>query len=123
MRKNMRRHISFSSTCFCHYRKHTNNDSKIYPPASSAFSQQHFHDLYLNGTSTKFVIRQIDVNCCLVQSLNMLPFHIRPERLKMTCYNFIANFSRCYFKTGKLCLLFLFHMYLIEIILVSYFEN
>ena len=35
----------------------------------------------------------------------MLPFHISPERLKLTYNSLISNFSRYYFKTGTLCLL------------------
>ena len=39
------------------------------------------HHYYL--TSTKSVIFQIDANCSPLQSLNMLPFHIRVESLKL----------------------------------------
>ena len=39
------------------------------------------HCYYL--ISTIFVIWQIDANCSPFQSLNMLPFHIRLERLKL----------------------------------------
>ena len=46
-------------------------------------------------------------NCSPLQSLNMLPFHIRLESLKLTYNSLIPNFSRYYFKTGKHCLLFL----------------
>ena len=44
MGKKLRRHISFSSTCSCHYRKHPKNDNNICPQAFSACSQQHFYD-------------------------------------------------------------------------------
>ena len=63
------------------------------------------HYYYL--TSTKSVIFQIDTNCSPSQSLNMLPFHISQERFKLIYYSLIANFSKYFFKTGTLCLLFL----------------
>ena len=50
---------------------------------------------------------QIDANCSLFKSLNMLPFHIRLERLKLIYYGLILNFSNFYFKTATLFLLFL----------------
>ena len=37
----------------------------------------------------------------------MLPFYIRLERLKLTYYSLISNFSKYYFKTGILCSHFL----------------
>ena len=58
-------------------------------------------------TSTRSVICQIEVNCSPLQSLNMLPFYIRPERLKMTYYSVIQKFCRYYFDTDTPCLLFL----------------
>ena len=57
--------------------------------------------------STKSVNCQIDANCSPFQSLNMLPFHIRLERWKLTYYSLISNFSKYYFKTGTFYLLFL----------------
>ena len=46
--KELWRHICFCySTCFCYYRKHPNNDNKIYPLPSYACFQQHFHDWFL----------------------------------------------------------------------------
>ena len=130
MGKKLRRHISFSSTCFCHYRKHTNNDL----PAStfcllpsvpswlilSTYVQFRSEGTWINTTtvlvaSNKSVIYQIDANCPPFQSLNMLPFHIRPERLKLTHYSLISKFSRCYFKASTLSLSF----YHVE----KYYEN
>ena len=94
------------------------------PLASSAYFQQNVHDWFLvprynSGqnkhdwtllllTSTKSVICQKDVNCSKFYSPNWLLFHIRAERLKLTYYSLISNFSRYYFKTGTLCLFFLF---------------
>ena len=44
MGKKLWRHMSFSSTCFCYYMKHPNNNNKICPLRSSACFQQRFHD-------------------------------------------------------------------------------
>ena len=107
--------ISFSSTCFCYYRKHPNNDvtrfihhdllissNSIFMTDSQYLSiiqvwwNLNEHQYYL--TSTNSVICQIDVNCPPFQLLTMLPFHIY--------YSLISHFSRCYFKTDTLCLLF-----------------
>ena len=109
-------HISFSSTCFCYYRKHPNNDNKICSLLCSTCFKQHFHDcfLYLGTiqiwgnfiwhchylTWTKSVICQIDPNCSPFQSLNMLSFHIRHERLKVIYNGLISHFFKYYFKTG-----------------------
>ena len=43
-------------------------------------------------TSTKTVIRQLDGNYFPFQSLNILPFHIRPKRLKLIYYSLILSF-------------------------------
>ena len=82
------------------------------------------HCYYL--TLTKYVICQIDPNCSRFQSLNMLPFHMRLERLKLTYYCLISNLSVYYFKAFPLFLYI--HMYLplynlMVIILVSYFKK
>ena len=123
MGKKLRRHISFFCTYSCHYRKYTNNDNKICPLTSSTCFQQHFHDEFpelrcnsnlkklewsaVSLTSTKSVICQIFVNCSPFQLLNMPPFNIGPERLKLTYETLIINFSRYYFKIGTFCVLFL----------------
>ena len=86
-----------------HTNKHTNEDNKICPVASFTCFQQHSHDRllalrYNSGmkklewthlllTWTKSLICQIDANCSPFQSLDMLPFHIRPARLKLTYYS------------------------------------
>lgn len=49
---------------------------------------------------------EIEANCSQFQSLNVLPFYIRLERLKLTGYSLISVFSRYFFTTGKLCFLF-----------------
>ena len=58
------------------------------------------HCYYL--TLTEFAICQIDTNCSPFQWLNLLPFHIRLERLKLTYYSLVSNFPRYFFKTGTL---------------------
>ena len=50
MGKKLGRHISFSSTCSCHYRNHTNNDNKICPLASSASNSTFMTDSHYLGT-------------------------------------------------------------------------
>ena len=76
--KKLWRYISFSSTCFCYYRKHPIDGNKICPLPSSACFQQHFmtDSLYLSTikiwrnlkehfyylSSTKSMICQIDAN-------------------------------------------------------------
>ena len=113
MGKKLWRHISFSSTCFCNYRKHSNNDKKICPLLSFVTDSSYLgtiqiwwnlNEHYFHLTSTKSLICQIDANCSPFQSLNMLPFHIRFERLKLTYYSFISKFSRYSLKTAIFCL-------------------
>ena len=102
-----------------------NNDNKTCPLPSSACFHQQFHDwfsalrynldlskfewtLLLFNFSTASVIWQIGANCSPFQSLSMLPFHIRFRTLKTNLLGLISNFSKYYFKTGTVCLLFLF---------------
>ena len=61
------------------------------------------HHYYL--TSTKSVICQKNVNCSPFQVINILPFHIKVEPLKLIYYNLISGFSKYYFKTDTICLL------------------
>ena len=49
-------------------------------------------------TSTKSVICQIDANCSPFQALNMLPFHMRLERLKIIYHSLISISLKYYFK-------------------------
>ena len=58
-------------------------------------------------TLPKSVTCQIDANCSPFQSLNIFPFHIRLERLKLIYYSLISNLSKYYFKTCTLCFFFL----------------
>ena len=137
MGKNLWTLISISSKSFCYYRKHPSNDNKICLLLKIMTDSQylvtiqiwwnlneHFYCL----TSTKSVICQINANCSPLQSLNMLSFHIRLERLKLTYHSLISNFSRYFSKAGTLCLLFYLHLYLplynlIAIILVYSYEK
>ena len=117
-------HISFSSACFCYYRKHPNNDNKI--SSQLACFQQRFQDWFfvrrftiriwqnLNEhycylTSIKSAIWQIDTNRSPFQLLNMLPFHIlrNTRTLKTNLLQFIIIFSKYYFKIGTIFHLFL----------------
>ena len=118
-------HISFSSTCFCYCRKHPNNDlirfvsyylllasysilvtGCKYLGTNSDLVKLEWTPLFFNF-NYKSVIFQIEANCFPFRLLNMLPFHIRLERLlKLIYYSLISNFSKYYFKTGTLCLLF-----------------
>ena len=61
----------------------------------------------LFNCATKSVIFQIDTNCSPFQLLNLIPFHIRPECLKLIYYSLISILSKYHFKTGTLSLLFL----------------
>ena len=53
------------------------------------------------------MIWQIDTNCSWFKLLNMLPFHIMFRILEANLLGLISNFSKYYFKTGTICLLFL----------------
>ena len=125
MGKKLWRHISFSSICFCYYRKHPNNDNKIFPLPSSSCFQQHFHDWFyvlrwnsdlwklvwtlLLSNSTTSVIWHIDANCFPFQLLKVpvTSFSHQARTLKTNLLGLISNFSKYYFKTGTICLLFL----------------
>ena len=87
--KNIQSQVSFSSTCFCYYKKHPNNNTKICPPQSFITDSQYLgtiqicwnlNEHYYYLTSPKSKICQIGTNCSPFQSLNMLPFHIRLEQ-------------------------------------------
>ena len=67
---------------------------------------QNLNERYYYFTSTKAVICQTD-DFSPFQSLNMLPFHIGLECFKLIYYGLISNFSKYYFKTDTICLLFL----------------
>ena len=67
---------------------------------------QNLKEHHYHLTTTESVIYQIDTNCPLFQSLNMHLFHKKLERLKLIYYGLILNFSKYYFKTGTIYLLF-----------------
>ena len=100
------------------------NDNNIWPQPSSTCFQHPFHytnqvqirqiwqnlnEHYYYLTLTKSVICQMDANCSPFQWLNMLPFHIRLEHLKLIYQSLVSTFFKCYFKIGTLCLLFCLH--------------
>ena len=141
MGKKLWRHKSFSSICFCYYRKHPNNDNKIcLLPSSSCFQQQHFHDrLYLLGYNSDLsklewtlLLFNFNYICDLTnrRRLFSIPvaeysrFSHKASTLKTNLLGLISNFAKYYFKTGSSCLFFLSSLVfttLIVIILVSYF--
>ena len=117
MRKNLWTIILFSSTCYSVVIGKQPNNNNMYPPA---YFQQHFHDwFFVLGTIQvwrnlnehhyyyKSMIRQIDTNCSPFYSLNMLPFPIGLESLKLIYYSLISNISKYYFKTVTIYFLFL----------------
>ena len=69
--------------------------------------RRNLNEHYYHLISTTSVIWQIDANCSLFKSLNMLPFHIRIRMLKINLLGLISNFSKYFFKTGTNGLLFL----------------
>ena len=125
MGKKLWGYIPPSSRCFCCCMKHPNNNNKTCPLPSSLASSNTFMtdsrylgatEIYWNLTehgyyyliSTTSVIWPIDANCSPFQSLNMLPFHIRFRTLKVNLLSLISIFSKYYFKSGTICILFLF---------------
>ena len=108
MRKKLWTHISFSSTCFCFYRRYPNRDNKIFPYHLIASNSNFMADSQYLGTiptwrnlnerhhyliSSKFVICQTGANCFPFQSLNMPPFYIRLKCLKPNLLQFNIKFS------------------------------
>ena len=69
----------------------------------------------------KSVIFQEDANHSPFLWLNMLPFHVRLERLKLTYYSLISFFSKYYFKAGTRCLLLSSHVFTALEFDVNYF--
>ena len=65
------------------------------------------HHCYVTSVKSMISQIQIDANCSPFQSLNMLPFQARLERLNFDLLQFDMTFSKYQFKTGTLCLLFL----------------
>ena len=120
--KEARRHISFSSTCFCYYRKHPYNDNKICPLTFSCF-QQHFHVwLYVlrynsDLSKLKQTLLLFNFNCIrdltnrrklfFIPIAEYASFSHQPRTLKTNLLGLISNFSKYYFKTGAICFLFL----------------
>ena len=66
---------------------------------------QNLTEHYSYLTSTKSVIWKINLSCSPFQLLNMLPFDIWPEQVKLIYYSITV--LQYYFKTDTICLLFL----------------
>ena len=123
MGKKLWRHLSFSSTCFCYYKKHPNNDNKICPLPSSSCFQQHFHDWFYvfryNSDLSKFEWTPLLFNFNYIRDLTngRKLFSIRVAEydsfshlagtLKTNLLGLISNFSKYYFKAGTIYLIFL----------------
>ena len=86
-KKAIKIYMSFSWTCFCYYKRHSNNNNICLLPSSACF-QQRFHDrfsvLWYNSdeqhyylTPTESVICHIYANVSPFQLLSLVPFHIR----------------------------------------------
>ena len=120
-------HISFSCTCFCYYEKHPNNDNKICPLPSYSCFQRHLHywfyvlkynsDLpklewtplfnfnYIRYLANRRKLFSIPV--AEHTSFSHQAFFSHLFTLKANLLGLIANFSKYYFKTGTIYLLFL----------------
>ena len=86
---NMGRQILFSSTYFCYYRKHPNNDNKICPLLySSCFQQFNFN--FIHDPVAEYA-----------------SFSHQARTPKTNPLGLILYFSKCYLKTSTICLLFL----------------
>ena len=121
--KKLWRHISFSSTCFCYYRKHSNNDNKICSLPSSSCFQQHFHDLFYvlrcNSDLSKLEWTLLLFNFSYIRDLTnrrklfSIPvteyasFSHQVRTLKTHLLGLISNFTKYCFKIGTIYLLFL----------------
>ena len=97
--------MSFSSTCFCYYRKHPNNDKKICPLPSSCF-QQHFYDCSMYLCTIQICRNLNEYNYYLIPTTFVI-WQIVLHSSRWICFP-ISNFSKYYFKTGTTCLLFSF---------------
>ena len=118
--KKLRTYISFSK-CFCYYKKHPNNDYKIFRLPFPARFQQRFHDwsLYLGTNqiwrnlnehsyyliSSKSVIWQIG-KLFSIPVVEYASFSHQARMVKTNLVRLISNFSKCYFKTDTICFLF-----------------
>ena len=122
MGKKLWRHISFSSTCFCYYRKHPNKNNQICPLPSFSCFQQHLHDWFyaprynsdlsrLEWTLLLFDFHEIR-DLTNRRKLFSIPvaqyasFSHQATTLKTNLIGLISNFSKHYFKTVTIWLLF-----------------
>ena len=121
-RKRAMKTFILSSTCFCYYRKHPNNDNKICLLPSSSCFQQYFHDwfhvLSYNSdlSKLKWTLRLFNFNYThdltnrhklfSIPAAEYASFSHQARTLKTNVLGLISNFSKCYFKEGTICLLF-----------------
>ena len=118
--KKLWRHISFSSACFCHYRKHPNNDNKICQLRSSSCFQQRVHDWFCvlrhNSDLLKPEWTLLLFNFNYIRDLTnrrrlfSIPvaasFSQQARTLKTNLLGLIWIISKYYFKTSTICFLF-----------------
>ena len=123
MGKKLWRHISFSSTCLCYYRKYVNKANKICPLPSFTCFQWHFHDWFYvlrhNSDLSKLKLTLLLFNfnyiCDLTNRCKLFSipvseyasFSHQARTLKTNLLGLISNFSKYFFKIGTICLLFL----------------
>ena len=121
MGKKLWKNISFSSTCFCYYRKYPNNDNKICSQSFSFCFQQHFHDWFYalrwNPDLSKLewalvlfnfnYIRDLTNRCKLfsIPATEYASFSHQARRL-LNLLDLISNFSKYDFKIGTICIFF-----------------
>ena len=101
MGKKLWRHVTFSSTCSCYYKKHPKNDNKICPlPLSSCFLQ-HFHDwLYLlryNSDLSKLEWTLLLFNLSCIHDLTNSHNHylLAPNSTFMTDSLYLGTIQTC----------------------------
>ena len=118
--KKLWRHISFSSACFCHYKKHPNNDNKICQLRSSSCFQQRVHDWFCvlrhNSDLLKPEWTLLLFNFNYIRDLTnrrrlfSIPvaasFSHQAKTLKTNLLGLISIISKYYFKTSTICFLF-----------------
>ena len=109
------------STFFCYYRKHHNDDNKIYPVSCSSCFQQYFRDCFcvlryisdlskLEWTLLLFnskYIRDFTNRRKLSIPVAGYASFSKARTLKTNLLGLTSNISKYYFKTGTICLLFL----------------
>ena len=138
----MTTYISFSSMCFCYYRKHPNNNTKICSlPPSSCFQQNFHHRFYAlryNSDLSKLESTQLLFSFNYILDLTnrhksfsisvaeYASFSYQAKTLETNLLGLIPSFHNITLKQAQLASFSYLHMYLslqnlIAIILVSNF--